>query len=57
EFDNRYVGRLVLDHTDLWLGPESGPRMVTYAPADDVTRRRLEALHARALERDPVAQE
>lgn len=57
EFHNRHVGRLVLDHTDLWLGPEAGPRMVTYAPADEVTRRRLEALHALALERRPVPQE
>ncbi len=50
EFRNRYVGRLTVDHTDLWLGPESGPRMVTYVPADDTTRERLEALHAIALE-------
>ncbi|WP_432080699.1 helix-turn-helix domain-containing protein [Streptomyces sp. WAC 04229] len=52
EFLNRYVGRLRLDHTDLWLGPESGPRMVTYAPADEDSRERLERLHAIALERE-----
>ncbi|MDN3020357.1 helix-turn-helix transcriptional regulator [Streptomyces sp. S.PB5] len=44
EFDNKYVGRLSLDHTDLWLGPDLGPRMVTYAPADEESRRRLERL-------------
>ncbi|MCW1093896.1 MULTISPECIES: MmyB family transcriptional regulator [Streptomyces] len=51
EFLNRYVGRIRVDHTDLWLGPEAGPRMVTYAPADEVSRERLERLHAIALER------
>ncbi|AJP01926.1 XRE family transcriptional regulator [Streptomyces cyaneogriseus subsp. noncyanogenus] len=51
EFRNRYVGRLSVDHTDLWLGPETGPRMVTYVPADDVSRERLEKLHTIALER------
>lgn len=51
EFMNRHVGRVSLDHTDLWLGPEAGPRMVTYAPADKESRRRLEKLHTIALER------
>ncbi|WP_225635863.1 MmyB family transcriptional regulator [Streptomyces solaniscabiei] len=51
EFINRYVGRIRVDHTDLWLGPEPGPRMVTYAPADEMSRERLERLHAIALER------
>jgi transcriptional regulator with XRE-family HTH domain len=51
EFLNRYVGRISVDHTDLWLGPEPGPRMVTYAPADETSRQRLEKLHAIALER------
>ncbi|MEU9589540.1 helix-turn-helix domain-containing protein [Streptomyces sp. NPDC048193] len=51
EFLNRYVGRVSVDHTDLWLGPEPGPRMVTYAPADETSRERLEKLHAIALER------
>ncbi|MFH8528184.1 helix-turn-helix domain-containing protein [Streptomyces tendae] len=51
EFLNWYVGRIRVDHTDLWLGPEAGPRMVTYAPADEVSRERLERLHAIALER------
>ncbi|MFE2214503.1 helix-turn-helix domain-containing protein [Streptomyces canus] len=51
EFNNRYVGHVAVDHTDLWLGPEAGPRMVTYAPADEESRLRLEKLHAIALER------
>lgn len=38
-----------LDHTDLWLGPSTGPRMVTYVPADAESRERLERLHAFAL--------
>lgn len=50
-FDNQYVGRLTLVHTDLWLGPAEGPRMVTYAPADEESRERLEKLHAIAVER------
>ncbi|MFF7947073.1 MmyB family transcriptional regulator [Streptomyces griseorubiginosus] len=51
EFLNRYVGRIAVDHTDLWLGPETGSRLVTYAPADEESRQRLEKLHAIALER------
>ncbi|WP_051827892.1 helix-turn-helix transcriptional regulator [Streptomyces bicolor] len=51
EFINRYVGRLVVDHTDLWLSPEVGPRMVTYVPADEESRTRLEKLHEIALAR------
>ncbi len=45
EFLNRYVGRVAVDHTDLWLSPEVGPRMVTYVPADEESRRRLEKLN------------
>lgn len=48
-FRNRYVGLLRLDHTDLWLGPSTGPRMVTYAPADQESRERLGQLQALAL--------
>ena len=54
EFDNPYVGRISVDHTDLWLGPELGPRLVTYAPADEESRQRLEKLHAIAVERGGV---
>ncbi|WP_367221649.1 helix-turn-helix transcriptional regulator [Streptomyces sp. 16-176A] len=53
EFRNAFVGRVTVDHTDLWLSPEVGPRMVTYVPADEESRERLEKLHAIALERRP----
>jgi hypothetical protein len=49
EFLNRHVGRIVVDHTDLWLSPETGPRMVTYVPADEESRDRLTRLHEIAL--------
>ncbi|MER8087515.1 helix-turn-helix transcriptional regulator [Streptomyces sp. NPDC094048] len=48
-FRNAHVGLLRLDHTDLWLGPSSGPRMVTYTPADDETAQRLRRLQALEL--------
>ncbi|MCX5313252.1 helix-turn-helix domain-containing protein [Streptomyces sp. NBC_00154] len=48
-FRNPQVGLVRLDHTDLWLGPSTGPRMVTYVPADEESRERLERLHAFAL--------
>lgn len=51
EFLNKYVGRLSLDHTDLWLGPDLGPRMVTYTPADEESRERLAKLHEIAVAR------
>lgn len=51
EFRNTHVGRITVDHTDLWLGPARGPRMVTYAPADAESRDRLESLHALAQAR------
>ncbi|KUN05202.1 XRE family transcriptional regulator [Streptomyces yokosukanensis] len=49
EFRNAHVGHLKLEHTDLWLGPEQGARMVTYIPADEESRERLERLHGLAL--------
>ncbi|MDX2596488.1 MULTISPECIES: helix-turn-helix transcriptional regulator [Streptomyces] len=49
EFLNPHVGHLTLEHTDLWLGPDAGPRMVTYTPRNEETRRRLEKLHEKAL--------
>jgi transcriptional regulator with XRE-family HTH domain len=52
QFRNPYVGLLTLHHTDLWLSPEQGARMVTYAPADEQSRKGLEALHAFALEKE-----
>ena len=43
-FRNARVGLLRLDHTDLWLGPSAGPRLVTYVPADGESRQGLERL-------------
>jgi hypothetical protein len=54
EFRNAHVGRITVDHTDLWLSPEVGPRVVTYVPADEESRVRLEKLHAIAVERGRV---
>ncbi len=51
EFLNRHVGRVVVDHTDLWLSPEVGPRMVTYVPADEESGERLRKLHDMTLGR------
>ncbi|OLZ66573.1 DNA-binding protein [Streptomyces sp. IMTB 2501] len=48
EFRNVLVGHLRLEHTDLWLGPELGARMVTYTPADEESRERLEKLYEMA---------
>ncbi|WP_405533222.1 helix-turn-helix transcriptional regulator [Streptomyces avidinii] len=41
---NAHVGMLHVEHTNLWLGPRTGPRVVTYVPLDEETRERLEAL-------------
>lgn len=49
EFLNAHVGHLKLEHTDLWLGPEPGARMVTYTPVDEEGRERLERLYDIAL--------
>jgi len=40
------AGLLLLDYTNLWLGQRLGTRIVAFSPADERTRRRLEALHA-----------
>ncbi|MFF2845873.1 helix-turn-helix transcriptional regulator [Streptomyces sp. NPDC058001] len=53
QFRNAHVGLLTLDHTDLWLGPSTGPRMVTYVPADEESRRGLEKLHELTLQGAP----
>ncbi|ALO93671.1 DNA-binding protein [Streptomyces hygroscopicus subsp. limoneus] len=45
EFLNPRVGLLSLEHTDLWLAPDVGARMVTYTPRNEETRERLEKLH------------
>ncbi|MEU9366710.1 helix-turn-helix transcriptional regulator [Streptomyces avermitilis] len=52
QFRNAHVGLLSLNHTDLWLGPHNGPRMVTYAPADEESRRGLEKLQEIAVARE-----
>ncbi|MEV6009565.1 helix-turn-helix transcriptional regulator [Streptomyces sp. NPDC051976] len=46
---NPDVGLLAFDFTHLWLGPQQGPRLTTYTPADDITRERLDRLYALAL--------
>ncbi|MCX5382603.1 helix-turn-helix domain-containing protein [Streptomyces sp. NBC_00083] len=45
---NAHVGLLSLEHTNLWLGPTAGPRLVMYVPCDEETRERLERLQALA---------
>ncbi|MGY0023895.1 helix-turn-helix transcriptional regulator [Streptomyces sp. cg35] len=50
-FVNPYVGPLAVVHTDLWLGRDCGARMVTYTPADEATRERLDRLQELALSR------
>ncbi|MER5572969.1 helix-turn-helix domain-containing protein [Streptomyces massasporeus] len=56
EFRNRHVGRVTVDHTDLWLTPGTGPRIVTYVPADEESRQRLDMLQAMALSRETSTQ-
>ncbi|MEU6771367.1 helix-turn-helix transcriptional regulator [Streptomyces sp. NPDC046759] len=51
EFLHPRVGHLKLEHTDLWLGPEAGARMVTYTPFDEQSRERLQKLYDFALGR------
>ncbi|MFE7570765.1 helix-turn-helix transcriptional regulator [Streptomyces sp. NPDC057539] len=52
-FNNAAVGRLNLEHTNLWLGPSAGPRLVSYVPVDEETRLRLEKLQASAQTSPP----
>ncbi len=49
-FRNARVGLLHLNGNHLWLAPQLGARMVTYVPADEETRERLEKLHAMVVE-------
>ncbi|MFG3123100.1 helix-turn-helix transcriptional regulator [Streptomyces sp. NPDC048208] len=49
EFLHPRVGLLTLEHTDLWLSPDPGPRIVIYPPTNEESRERLEKLHALAL--------
>ena len=39
------VGLLSLEYTNLWLGQRLGTRIVALTPADERTRKRLDALH------------
>jgi hypothetical protein len=43
-YDNELVGMLTFDFTTLWLGPRQGPRLLTYTPADEITRARVTRL-------------
>ncbi|GAA4920722.1 helix-turn-helix transcriptional regulator [Streptomyces coeruleoprunus] len=47
---NAHVGPLHLEHTNLWLGPAAGPRLVTYVPLDEASRRGVEELYRLAVE-------
>ncbi|RFU85128.1 XRE family transcriptional regulator [Streptomyces triticagri] len=50
-FVNPQVGPLHLQHTNLWLGPSAGPRLVAYVPVDEQSRAGVAKLHAWATER------
>ena len=39
------AGLLTFEYTNLWLGQRLGTRIMALTPADDLTRKRLEALH------------
>jgi len=53
---NPDVGLLAFDFTHLWLGPQQGPRLTTYTPADASTRDRLQRLHSLILAQEaPIA--
>ncbi|MFE2549333.1 helix-turn-helix domain-containing protein [Streptomyces sp. NPDC059355] len=41
---NAHVGLLHLEHTNLWLGPAAGARLVTMVPVDEASRAGLERL-------------
>jgi transcriptional regulator with XRE-family HTH domain len=40
------AGLLSVEYTNLWLGERLGTRIVAFTPADERTRKRLDALHA-----------
>ncbi|MEU5207873.1 helix-turn-helix transcriptional regulator [Streptomyces sp. NPDC020742] len=48
-FRNSQVGVLQLTATNLWTGPNHGPKLLTYIPVDDTTRERLQQLEELAL--------
>jgi len=45
-FLNPQVGLLHLEFTTMWLGPRESTRVITYTPADEEARERMERLHA-----------
>lgn len=49
------VGLLKLEYTYLWLGRRIGTRIITYTPADEETRRRLDRLQLLLDERAAAA--
>ncbi|QHC26733.1 helix-turn-helix domain-containing protein [Streptomyces sp. GS7] len=48
-FRHPEVGVLQLTGTNLWTGPNPGPKVLVYAPVDEVSRERLERLERLAL--------
>ncbi|WP_372498918.1 helix-turn-helix transcriptional regulator [Streptomyces hygroscopicus] len=53
------VGIVRLTSTSLWTGPQQGPKLLAYTPADAETHERLRRLHAMALAQEsaPVGEE
>jgi transcriptional regulator with XRE-family HTH domain len=49
------VGLLRMDYTNLWLDQRHGMRIVAFTPADEESRRKVEALHASLTEGVAVA--
>ncbi|MCX5390598.1 helix-turn-helix domain-containing protein [Streptomyces sp. NBC_00094] len=47
---NAHVGVLRFEHTNLWLGPTSGPCLVTYVPVDEKSRAGVERLLALVID-------
>lgn len=47
-FLNREVGLLRVHAVKLWLGPQIGGRLISYTPADEESRQRLERLYETA---------
>lgn len=54
---NAHVGLLRLEHTNLYLGPAAGPRLVTYVPVDEASRAGVERLRALILAEEAEAAE
>ncbi|MFF7998682.1 helix-turn-helix domain-containing protein [Streptomyces sp. NPDC007917] len=48
-FRQAQVGTLRVTGTSLWTGPNAGPKLQVYTPADAETHQRLERLHALVL--------